>query len=148
MRAAFGRRWTPMPPHHLTIEQRETLEREMHARADRLREEIAQALRQTGRPEALSLANHIDEIDDAPVADVETALEGPVLEHDFRELRGIAAARRRLHTPEFGICVDCEADIPYTRLRANPAAIRCVSCQDRFEREHTVAPPRTPPRTV
>ncbi len=137
-----------MPPHPLTIEQLETLEREMHARADRLRGEIAQALRQSGRPEAIGLANHLDEIDDAPVADVETAVEVAAIERDLRELRGIEAARRRLNSPEYGICVDCEADIPYTRLRANPAAIRCVSCQDRFEREHTSAPPRTPPRVV
>ena len=145
MRAPSGRRRTPMHEDSLTIEQRETLEREMHARADRLRGEIAQALRQTGRPEAISLADHIDEIDEPPLADIEAVPEVAALE---RELRGIEAARRRLHTPEFGICVDCEADIPYTRLRANPTAIRCVSCQERFEREHAVSPPRTPPRTV
>jgi DnaK suppressor protein len=55
-------------------------------------------------------------------------------EADAGELRELEAALRRLHQPEFGVCVDCEADIPYSRLQANPSARRCVACQGRAGR--------------
>jgi len=30
-------------------------------------------------------------------------------------------------------CEDCDKPIPAARLKANPAATRCVSCQTKFE---------------
>jgi len=38
------------------------------------------------------------------------------------------------HTPESGICIDCDSPIAPARLRVNPAALRCIDCQRRFER--------------
>jgi RNA polymerase-binding protein DksA len=119
---------------YLTIEQRENLQRELASRATTLREEIAAALRASGEPRALSLANHLEEIDDAAVADLQSALDVAALERDVRELREVEAAAERLHTPDFGLCEDCGAEIPYARLDANPVATRCIACQGRRER--------------
>ena len=52
---------------------------------------------------------------------------------DEAELREVQALLARVHEPDFGLCVDCEADIPYVRLQANPSATRCVACQPRTE---------------
>jgi RNA polymerase-binding transcription factor DksA len=46
----------------------------------------------------------------------------------------IVAAERRLVEGEYGICVDCGNDIGAERLAAQPAASRCVQCQDMAER--------------
>jgi RNA polymerase-binding transcription factor DksA len=35
----------------------------------------------------------------------------------------------RLHTPEYGVCATCGADIPYVRLLEFPAARYCASCE-------------------
>ena len=35
----------------------------------------------------------------------------------------------RLHTPEYGVCAACGADIPYVRLLAYPGARYCRACQ-------------------
>jgi len=66
--------------------------------------------------------------------DLETALEIAALEREGAELREMRAARARLHTPDYGVCADCGADIPYARLEITPAATRCVGCQSRSER--------------
>ena len=42
---------------------------------------------------------------------------------------GMAAALERLHTPEFGVCEICGADIPFVRLEADPARRRCAACE-------------------
>ena len=41
---------------------------------------------------------------------------------------GMGAVLERLHTPAFGVCESCEADIPFARLTANPRLRRCARC--------------------
>ncbi|MBI3370147.1 MAG: TraR/DksA family transcriptional regulator [Betaproteobacteria bacterium] len=121
---------------YLTIEQREALGAHIDGRAGALRDQIATALKQPGNSETMHLANHLAEIDDDAVADLETSLDIAAIERGLAELRALEGARERLHGPEFGVCVDCENEIPYRRLMANLGAIRCVACQEHFERTH------------
>ncbi len=124
---------------YLTIEQRESLQLLLASRAAALREEIASALRASGDARALSLANHLEEIDDAAVADLQSALDIAALERDVRELRAVEGAAVRLHTPDYGVCDDCGGEIPYARLDAQPTATRCVACLARRERAGATA---------
>lgn len=55
----------------------------------------------------------------------------------MRELRQVGDALKRLHAPDFGICIDCGADIPYARLEAQPVATRCRACEALTERART-----------
>jgi DnaK suppressor protein len=120
----------------LTIEQREALGAQIAKRADALRTEVAASLRQPGNSDSIHLANHLAEIDDDAVADLETALDIAALERDLVELRELETAARSLHGPDFGVCEDCQQEIPFRRLVANPAAIRCTPCQAGHERKH------------
>ena len=119
---------------YLTIEQRESLQANLADRAAALRGEIAAALRRSGSPEAIGLANHLDEIDDEAVADLESSIEIAEIQRDVEELREVERALERLHEPNYGVCEVCRTDIPYSRLSANPSATRCISCQMRAER--------------
>jgi len=122
--------------HYLTPEQLGALERQLSERTSVLRNEIAAALRRSDSPGAAGLANHLDEIDDEAVADLETSIEVAEIERDMRELRRAKDALRRLGTPGFGICFDCGAEIPFARLSAEPTATRCFACQTIAERMH------------
>jgi DnaK suppressor protein len=103
---------SPVPHRrYLTIQQRESLQRLLEERAATLR----------------------DEIGEDRMADLNAEPEVAALERDVVELREIEAAQGRVHEPDFGLCVDCEADIPFARLEANPSAKRCVACQARAE---------------
>ena len=106
-----------MPLSHLhtryfTIEQRETLQRQLESRAVALREEIGEDVKAdlNAEPEAASLAV------------------------DVVELRAVEAALGRVHEPDFGVCADCSAEIPFARMHANPSATRCLACQTRAEK--------------
>lgn len=37
-------------------------------------------------------------------------------------------ALRRLHAPDYGVCIECRADISYARLEADPDALHCQAC--------------------
>ena len=41
---------------------------------------------------------------------------------------GMAAAAARLHSPEYGVCESCGADIPFARMMADPGLRRCARC--------------------
>lgn len=45
-----------------------------------------------------------------------------------------AVAKARQGTRE--ICDNCEGEIPKERLEVVPGAIRCIHCQERYEKEH------------
>jgi len=104
--------------HYFTIQQRETLQHQLEARAAVLRDEVGEDVK----------------------ADLNAEPEAVSLEIDVAELRAVEAALARLHEPDFGLCADCDAEIPYARLSANPTATRCVSCQAQHERDAGHAP--------
>ncbi|MBI3637251.1 MAG: TraR/DksA C4-type zinc finger protein [Candidatus Rokubacteria bacterium] len=55
-------------------------------------------------------------------------------EQERRELGDIEAALARVAAGTYGLCARCGGGIPVTRLRALPAADRCLTCAARAER--------------
>ncbi|MFZ0889588.1 MAG: TraR/DksA family transcriptional regulator [Candidatus Binataceae bacterium] len=55
---------------------------------------------------------------------------------NFAEVRlaTVEAALERLVAGRYGICEDCEDQIPSERLRAVPTTVYCVDCQNRREK--------------
>jgi RNA polymerase-binding transcription factor DksA len=55
---------------------------------------------------------------------------------DAGELRQLDQARQRFDEGSYGSCTDCGNEIDYRRLRVNPAAVRCIQCQTRYEKTY------------
>ena len=106
-------------------ERRRTLQAELHEGIDRVREDSFEDLAGAA-PDAgdESVATLIGDIDHADVS------------RDVTELRALDAARERLEQGSYGVCVDCSGEIEYERLKAAPAAIRCIGCQRLHEKTH------------
>ena len=58
---------------------------------------------------------------------------------DAGELQDIDSALERLRDGSYGRCADCAEPIDPARLRAQPTALRCAACQQRFEHRHPPA---------
>lgn len=52
-------------------------------------------------------------------------------EVESREIKQIDEALERLTRGEYGVCVECEKNIPMARLQALPYATKCIHCQQR-----------------
>ncbi len=37
-------------------------------------------------------------------------------------------ALKRLHQPDYGVCIDCGRDIGFVRLKADPWILHCQAC--------------------
>jgi DnaK suppressor protein len=77
---------------------------------------------------------------DQSFASSESSLDLAEAGRDIAELQGIGAALAAINEGTYGYCVRCGDEIPLERLRAQPLALRCVSCQQRSERERAERP--------
>jgi DnaK suppressor protein len=105
----------------------------------RLRSELAQALRRR-RGALLREFFHAEDDLRAIAEDREVEFEergqeeraarilARLDDRSLDEIRGIDAALRRMIDGAYGICADCGATIAPARLRAVPAADRCIEC--------------------
>ncbi len=73
--------------------------------------------------------------DDGDFADVafRDAMQASKLSRHRLQLRDIEEALRKIELGTYGICDDCEEEIPIGRLNVMPFALRCVDCQEKYE---------------
>ena len=50
-------------------------------------------------------------------------------------LRDIAAALQRIDNGDYGICIDCDAEIAAQRLKFDPTVKLCIDCASRREQQ-------------
>jgi DnaK suppressor protein len=97
---------------------------------------LAQITEQRGgvRSRADVAADHFMHAEDSR-AQVASArdLEFAIGEHETAELAELDAALLRLDEGTYGVCIDCAGAIPEARLKALPAAPRCMACQEKTE---------------
>ncbi|HET9045959.1 MAG TPA: TraR/DksA C4-type zinc finger protein [Casimicrobiaceae bacterium] len=117
----------------LTSAERAALEAKLRARQRELRGEVAAQLKTQDDPRLVGLRNRMEDTDDWAVADAMASMDISLVSRDLAVLAEIEGALGRLADGTYGECVDCGAEIPYARLAAYPAAIRCVACQSRLE---------------
>ncbi|SFV54272.1 C4-type zinc finger protein, DksA/TraR family [hydrothermal vent metagenome] len=51
-----------------------------------------------------------------------------ILDEERLRYRRLSNALLRIDKPSFGICIECEEDIPIGRMMIRPESVRCVKC--------------------
>ncbi|MGC8703227.1 MAG: TraR/DksA family transcriptional regulator [Thiomonas sp.] len=118
----------------LTPDQREALRAKLQQRRTQMVADLRdESISEDG---TLAVRSHRGETDDEAVVEAMDAVEIASTARDATELAAIDSALRRLDTPDFGVCIDCGADIEPARLMAEPTVLRCTACQQRYEHQH------------
>jgi len=124
----------------LTPKQTEELRGKVQRRRSQLLAELREdAARARDQPYS-EHAGIAPDTGDESVATLIADLEQADVTRDLDELRAMEAAWQRLKDGTYGVCVDCGGEIGYARLKAFPAAARCVTCQERHEKTYGGAP--------
>jgi RNA polymerase-binding transcription factor DksA len=116
---------------HLSPLQRDALSLQLQSRFA----ELAQAAAARARavlPDAMSPAQDPDEAGQRAAAG---EVDAAVADMDGSESAEIGRAMQRIHGPDYGWCIDCQAAIPFERLSAEPHALRCAACQTIHEQD-------------
>lgn len=96
-----------------------TLQNEFESRLEGIRKDVTQPRSRDWEEQATELEN--SEVLDALGQEAED------------ELRKIKRALNRLDSGDYGLCMDCGAEIPLARLEARPFSSRCVDCAEQHE---------------
>jgi DnaK suppressor protein len=117
---------------HLTAGQRARLRSELERRQHELQRRLNEHLSGQARTDHMIEVREQD-ADDVPQREGERVLDMALSELETLELGAIGDALRRMDGERYGLCADCEEEIPFDRLQAEPWALRCVACQARRE---------------
>jgi DnaK suppressor protein len=120
----------------LTPQQQQELRQRILDRRRQLAAELRGDAERSRAEQYGTLAGSTHDSGDESVADLLVDVGQAELNRDLAELRDLEVARMRIEGGSYGTCTDCGVEIGYDRLRANPAAIRCMACQTRFEKTH------------
>ncbi len=123
--------------HDQSRELRQTLDQRRAELMREIREDLARVRGDTHGEVAGPAADPGDE----SVFDLISDLNQADARRDVSELREIEAARGRFDEGHYGECMECGQDIGFARLKAQPAALRCILCQTRFEKTHAAGAP-------
>jgi RNA polymerase-binding transcription factor DksA len=126
----------------LTTQQNRELEGLISQRRNALVSELRDDARKARAERYDEVAGEVPDTGDQSVAALIADLDQAEWGRDIDELRSLDAARERMASGDYGVCVDCARDIGFERLRATPSAIRCIDCQIRHEK--TFAGPGAP----
>jgi RNA polymerase-binding transcription factor DksA len=122
----------------MPLKRRETIQlaRAIEERREALLAEIRQEVARTRDEPFAALAGATPDSGDEALADLIADVGEAEVTRDLAELRRLEAARKRIAEGSYGRCVDCGADIPVERLRAELDAERCIGCQQRHEKTY------------
>lgn len=113
----------------------ERLRNRLTERRAELQDEVA-AIDAEGQDSPSSVPHsHVEDLGEQGEERVREAVRAAEQERDTNELDDIAEALRRMDEGRYGECEDCGVDIPMARLEAQPTAVRCVPCQEKFEQQ-------------
>lgn len=120
----------------LKQEQAQELQKMIDQRRSALVAEIREDLARARQEAFGELAGPAPDPGDESVATLIQDLDQADVTRDMGELRDLEGALARMAEGSYGICIVCGADIDYARLRANPAALRCIQDQENYEKTH------------
>ena len=128
----------------LSRPQVQVLELALEDRRRVLNEELRRDAERARAESYREVAGPVTDLGDEALADLIADLDNADLTRDLNELRAIDAALIRMgNGKSYGRCADCGLEIPFERLKAEPAALRCIECQSVHERTHAGAPKRS-----
>ena len=114
-----------------TIDRAADLRRLLEARRREIETDVRSRARD-GRSGRLTDVGDAFELSDR---DIQDDFERSLIQMRAETAIRIDAALVRLAAGQYGLCFDCECEIPERRLRALPFAVRCQACEERRE-EH------------
>jgi DnaK suppressor protein len=121
-----------------TLSQQDTVDfkTRLRQRAAQLRAEIQSTLERSTQESHVRIAEQVRDTEDDSFSNLIVDVNLSEIDRDAAELRRIDSALSRLSAGSYGVCVECQQLIPRGRLEAELTAIRCVQCQELYEKTH------------
>lgn len=124
---------------HLSTDDILQLDQQLRLQRQALLGAIRGRLHQEDGAGEMALANPYTDVREQAEADLLADTDIGQLQLELADLHSVDAALARVSAGSYGVCCNCGGRIALRRLRAQPAASMCLSCQETFE-QHRQAP--------
>ena len=122
---------------NVASEQYDELHQQLLERKAELTREVEDGARQRLEENRfINMRSEVGDTGDASTATEQQDLRNSQIERDVNELRAVDSALARFEEGTYGMCTRCGGEIGEARLRANPAAERCIECQTAYEKQY------------
>ena len=120
----------------LTRAQSTELAKRLTALTREVQENIKRTAPKGAEDKSLERAGTALDTGDEAVNSVQEEFDHVLHQRYLAELRQLEAAQARLDSDEIDQCAECGGEISAERLLAYPLAMRCIYCQERYEKTH------------
>lgn len=120
----------------LSESQTNDLKKQLKQRFYDLREEIRQELLASDNEQYCELAGQVHDMEEQSVADLLVDVNLAMIDQHVEEIRLIDSALLSIARGTYGVCSDCSDIIDLARLKVNPSAKRCHTCQVKYEQSY------------
>jgi DnaK suppressor protein len=120
----------------LTRKQLEEFEGLLRQRRKDLVGELLEDVARARDESYADVAGGVTDLGDEALADLLSDLDNAEVARDMRIVRELDAALARIADGSYGTCAECEGEVGLERLRAYPTAMRCIKCQEVYEKTH------------
>jgi DnaK suppressor protein len=120
---------------HLSHDDIQQLDQQLRLRRQALLGAIRGRLHQSDDAGEMALANPYTDVREQAEADLLADTDIGQLQLELAELHSVDEALARVSAGLYGVCCNCSGRIALRRLRAQPAARMCLSCQETFEQQ-------------
>tara|TARA_B100000686_G_scaffold351699_1_gene451188 strand:- start:817 stop:1200 length:384 start_codon:yes stop_codon:yes gene_type:complete len=81
------------------------------------------------------ISQNIPDISDEAARDYNNELRLNLDQQDREKLKLVEEALDRINSGDYGVCPECETEIPEARLKVVPYAHHCVKCLETIEKD-------------
>jgi RNA polymerase-binding protein DksA len=120
----------------LNPQQSTAMKARLRERAAPLRGEIQNTQERSSDETHARVAEQARDLEDDSFSNLVVDVNLAEIDRDADELRRIDGALARISEGSYGCCESCGQEIPVARLQAEPTALRCVQCQELYEKTH------------
>ena len=120
----------------LNAKQIQPLQKKLENRLSVLQKTVHHELIHSNHKEYANLAGQVHDIGDESVADLLMDIDLTNVNRHIEEIRQIQRSLKHIKQGDYGLCTDCRETISLARLNATPTAIRCIHCQDLYDKTH------------
>lgn len=121
---------------HAVLTDIKSAQRTLRETARELRQDIRSELMRADDERYIDLAGRVHDAAEESVAHLLVDLNVAAVGRQINELRAVEAALQRISMGSYDVCETCGESIGAARLRAQPAASRCIKCQNHIEKQY------------
>jgi DnaK suppressor protein len=104
-----------------------------------IRTEIVGDIKKSNLNDKENETEHMSDISDDAARTYDRKLQGDLKEHEWDKLKQVETALDKIAQNRYGICEQCETEIPEARLEIMPYAEFCIQCLGEMEKNHATS---------